>query len=263
MCVQGIQRSLQDLATDVLVVNIDAVGRQPLQRIGSRLLLVVRAGIETKLFGDEVQLIIRTHAANDGKTLVLGDLADDLAHSSCSAADEDGLPLLGLANLVQGRISRQAGHAQGADKEREVEVVRVVELEHALPGDQLLRRVRVLSDVDEGGNQVALLEIRAIGLEDLGDAVARHRPVQVEGWRVGLDAWVPHSRTHVGIEAADEILEDQAALGDSIQINGSVLGHEVLPGHWEALRDLLEDEGLVRCRHACGDPEIEVWVEGE
>ncbi|KAL2279038.1 hypothetical protein FJTKL_14016 [Diaporthe vaccinii] len=251
ICVHGLKCSFQDLTTNVLIVDVDTIRRQPLQRIVGRLLLVVRGGVETKLLGDVVQLLIRANAADDGETLVLGELAHDLAHGAGSAADENGLALLGLADLVQGRIGREARHAQLADEEREVEVVGVVDLEHALPGDDLLGGVGVLGDVDKGRDQVALLEARAVGLEDLGDAGAVDGPAQLVGWRVRLDACVPHAAPHVGVEAGDEVLEDQAAFGDGIQVNGPILYDEVLSGHGEALGDLLEDEGLVGSRHAC------------
>ena len=64
------------LAADVLVVDVDALGREALEGVERLLLLVVEAGVEAELLGDEVELLVLADGADDGQALVLGELAD-------------------------------------------------------------------------------------------------------------------------------------------------------------------------------------------
>lgn len=157
-----LQRSVQRLTANVLVVDINSIGSQPLQGIRRVLLLVVRAGVKAELLGDELQLLVGTHGADDPQALVLRDLADDLADRASRTADEDGLALLGLADLEETRPGRQAGHAEVPDEDPQVEVVRVADLVGPLGLDELLLDVGVLGDRDDIDEQVALLEARGV-----------------------------------------------------------------------------------------------------
>lgn len=76
--VEAVQRALQLLAAHVVVEDVDALAvgqaaqdlrRRPLFR------LVVPPAVEPKLLRDELQLVVRAHAAQHRETLVLGELA--------------------------------------------------------------------------------------------------------------------------------------------------------------------------------------------
>lgn len=174
---------------------------------------------------------------------MLGDLADDLADGAGGAADEDGLALLGLADLVQRRPARQAGHAELADEQARLEVVGVLDLGD--PGDGLGGDVGVLGDGDHGDGEVALLELGRGGPDDLDDAAVGDGGAEGDAGRVRLDGDVAHAAAQVRVEGGDEDLDDEAALGHGVQVDGAVLDDDVLPGHGLALGQLLQDEGLV------------------
>lgn len=243
------------LTTDVLVVDIDTLGRQPLEGIERLLLLVVEAAIEAELFDDEVQLLVAADGANDLETLALGDLADDLADGTGSTADEDGLALLGLADLLVRRPSGQAGHAKGTEEEAEVlEVVLVVDLGlHKLADnathdltDLLLGEGGILGDGQVGNHQVAGLVVGVVGLENLGDGVVGDGPVEGVSGSVGLDAGVTHAAALVGVEGGVEDGDGHTTRGRSgVGVEATVLDDEVLTRDGVARGNLLEDKSLV------------------
>lgn len=238
-----IERRLEVLPADILVVNVDAVGGQALQRIARLLLFVVEAGVEAELPGDEVELLVGADGPNDGQALLLGDLADQLADGAGGRRDEDGLAPLGLSNLVQARPGREAGHAQGAGEDGQVQVVGVVDLEDALALD--VCDGGVLGQRGVGFDDVARLEVGAVALDHLAHRVVDNGVVERKGRRVRLDAGVAHLGAQVGVERGVEHLDDEAALGGTLEVDFARLHDEVLAGDGQALGDLLVDESLV------------------
>ena len=109
--VHGVDGGLEVLAAHVLVVDVDAIGREPFQRVPGRFRFVVEAAVEAELFGDEIQLLVRAHAADHREAFLLGYLADDLTHGAGGAGDEDRFAAFRSADLVEGAVRRQAGHA--------------------------------------------------------------------------------------------------------------------------------------------------------
>ena len=245
--VQALERSLEVLTADVLVVDIDALGREALERIERLLLLVVEAAVEAEVLEDEVELLVGADGTNDLEALALGDLADDLADGAGSRADKDGLALLGAADLVVRRPGGQTGHAEGTEEETEVlEVVRVLNLVLDSLADLLLGEGGILGDGQVGDDEVALLVVGVGGLEDLGDGVVGDGLVEVVGGSVGLGVGLPHAATLVGVERGIEDGEDEAALGGiGGGVEALVLDDEMLTRDGVVRGDLLEDEGLV------------------
>lgn len=238
-----VQGGLEVITADILKVNVDSIGGEPLEGSGGGLLLVVEARVEAQLLGDEVELLVGSDGSNDGQALALGDLADDLADGTGGGADEDGLTLLGLADPVKAGPGGQARHAQRAEEQGQVEAVGVLDL--ADHGGLGVLDAGVLRNGDVGDDGLALGEAGRVALEDGGDDRVGDALADLEGRRVRLDAGVAHLAAQVRIEGGVEDLEDEAALGGRVNVDGSVLDSEMLPGHGHARGDLLEDERLV------------------
>lgn len=121
------QRRLEVVAADVLVDDVDALGREPLERRVAALLGVVEALVRAERL-DVLGLLVRADAADDAHALLLGQLHDDLADGGRGRVDPDGLALLGLDEAVEGVPGRLAGEPQGADPVAQVDVVLVFDL---------------------------------------------------------------------------------------------------------------------------------------
>lgn len=104
------QRGLEVVAADVLVDDVHALGREPLERGVAALLGVVEALVRAERL-DVLGLLVRADAANDAHPFLLGQLHDDLANGRRGGVDPDGLALLGLDEAVEGVpgcLTRQA-----------------------------------------------------------------------------------------------------------------------------------------------------------
>lgn len=135
------QGGLEVVAADVLVDDVHALGREPLERGVTALLGVVEALVRAERL-DVLGLLVRADAADDTHPLLLGQLHDDLAHCGRGGVDPDGLPLLGLDEAVEGVPGCLTRQAEGADPVAQVDVVLVVNLpdhvcSHGLVLDEL------------------------------------------------------------------------------------------------------------------------------
>jgi len=243
---------LELLAADVLVVDVDAVGREALEGVDGLLLLVVEAAVEAELLDDEVELLILTDGADDSQALVLGELPNELPNRTSGGGDEDGLALLGEADVVEGRVCGQTGHTKGTEEELGIEVVGVLDNSGAI-GDRL-RESSVLccGSGEEGDDLVAGLELLVVALEDGGNAAVGDGAVQLEGRAVGLDVARAHAATLVGVEGDIVDLDgDAASRRGLVDVEGVVLDANVLAGN-DLLAGVSEVcEGLV-LHHDCG-----------
>jgi hypothetical protein len=237
---------LELLTADVLVVDVDTVGGQALEGVKRLLLLVVEAGVEVKVLGDEVELLVVTDGADDGEALVLGELADELADGTGGGGDEDGLALLGDTNIVEGRVGGQTGHAEGTEEELGVKLVGVVD-DIGGVGD-LLGEGSVLGggSLEEGADLVAGLELLVVALDDSGNAAVGDGGVQLKGGSVGLDVAGTHAATLVGVEGDIVDLDGDAALGrgllgvECVLLDANVLaGDDLLAGVSEVCEGLV------------------------
>ena len=243
--VQGIQRGLEVLTTDVLVVDVDTVGGQAGQGIGGLLVLVVESRVEAQIFDDVVQLVIRADTADDLEALVLGNLANELTDSTTGRGNKDGLTLLGLADLVERRVGRETGHTQGTEEDTDIFNSQGV-LNTANSANLLTVQSNILLDGDEANDQVALLVAGVVGADDLGNGAAVEGLSEVEGGSVGLDISRAHTAAHVGVIAGVDGLHDDAVVGGGhVGVIGGGLNGNVLAGGGITLGDLLEDESLV------------------
>jgi hypothetical protein len=244
--IHSIQSSFKMLATHILVVNIDSVGRKAFQRIRRLLLLVVETRVELEVLEDKVEFLVISNTANDSHTLMFSQLPDKLSHGSRRSRDEDCLALLRLANLVEGRPRCKSGHTESTDEVLHVQTMRVLQFRRYV--DDLLGENGVLlgwrgkaRDDDIAGG-----ELGRVGLDDLGDGVVGDGLSEFEGGRVGLDVGCPHAAALVGVEGDVVGADCDAALwGALLEVERYVFDGQVLAGYGRALGDLLEDESFI------------------
>lgn len=251
---------LKLLATDVLVVDVNALGSQALESLERLLGLVVEAAVEAELLGDEVELLVVADGADDGQALVLGELADELADGAGGGGDEDGLALLGDADVVEGRVGSETRHAEWAEEELGVEVVGV--LDHVGGLGDFLGENSVLcgGGLEERADLVAGLELGVVALEDGGDAAVGDGRVQFKSGSVGLDVGRAHAATLVGVEGDVVDLDGDAAGGrgllgvEAIVLDGDVLaGDDLLAGVGDVCEGLVLHHGCYGCVMCCKD----------
>src|SRR5690606_30344374 len=97
-------------------------------------------------------------------------LADELAYSSRGSGNKDNFTLLRLADFIERGVGGEAGHAEDTKEVVLWKVVGVVEWtdlgKSFLAGNDL-----ILGGVGHARDDIAFLEARGIGLDDLGDGV--------------------------------------------------------------------------------------------
>lgn len=251
LLVEGLEGRLEVIAANVLKVHVNTLGCEALEGVVRGLGLVVEAGVEAKLVEDEVELLVAADGANDLDALSLGELADNLADSAGGGGDEDGFTLLGLADVVEALVGGHTGHAESADEQWEVDVVGVGDLEEAgkeLGGDRSVLGV----GAHEGGDEITGGELGGVGALNAGDDRGNDNGALLERRDVGLAGLGgAHAAAHIGVERRVEDLDEDAAVKVLLEVDGAILGDEVLAGNRQALGDLLEDERLVGSRSHC------------
>lgn len=244
MVVHSFNGGLKGLTTDVLVVNVNSIGSQTGQGVTGLLLLVVEASVKAESLGDVLELLVVTNTANDLESFVLGQLADNLANGTAGGRNEDGLALLGLANLVERAPGGKTGHAKSTNEVRGVQAEGVLDVLDAL--SLLGVKGSVLLDGKHADNDVTWLELGVVALQDLADDTVVDGLVQLERGEVGLDLGIPHTAALVGVQGCIVVLEgDAAGRGSSIDVKTAVLDGEVNAGLGNASGRVLEDEALV------------------
>lgn len=243
--VHGPEGSVEVLAADVLVVDVDAVRGEFLQRLARLDLLVVEALVEIELLLDEVELVVAADAADDRQALVFGELAHQLADGTGRGGDEDRLALLGHADVVETRVGRQTGHAQGADEELGVELVGVVQfLQHVVR--RLLRNHGVFFRSEHARHDISFLEFGVVGFEHLRNNAVGDRLTEVEGRGVRFRAWGSHAAALVGVEGGIEVFRGDAVLGRFlVEVEVPSFNGQVFPRDRPSGRDVFEDETFI------------------
>mmetsp|Transcript_6870 Transcript_6870/g.21112 ORF Transcript_6870/g.21112 Transcript_6870/m.21112 type:complete len:315 (-) Transcript_6870:184-1128(-) len=112
--VHALQRRLQRLPTDIVVVNVDAVRAQLGERLFRRRRLVVEGVVEANAL-QKGNLFVAACAADDAHAVHVGkQLANHISDGAGGARDIGGLALDRLAYLREGRVRGQARHAKRA-----------------------------------------------------------------------------------------------------------------------------------------------------
>ena len=112
------QAGFENVAADIVEIDVDALRRRGPQRLVGRAVLVIDRGVEAEFGGQPVALVLAAGDADDVASLDLGDLADDRADRAGGGRDHDGLAFLGLADIEQAEIGGEAGDAVDAEQMR-------------------------------------------------------------------------------------------------------------------------------------------------
>ena len=182
-----------DGAPDVVEVDVDAVGAEPLQLVleaGRR--LVIDSGVETQLVAQPRDLRRGRRQPQDLALPDLGDLSHEHADRSGGAGDHHGLSGLRVTEVEEAEVGREARQAQnpeggGDRRDRRVE----------LPDLATLGR-GVLLPAEHPGDRVADLEVRIPGPHHEGDGSTGHHLPERQG--AGVRALFAHPCPHVGVE---------------------------------------------------------------
>lgn len=187
--VEGLEGGFEVFAADVFVVDVDAVGGETLEGRRGGFLLVVESGVESEIFGDEFELLVGSDGSDDGESLVFAHLAHYLTDGSGGGGDKDGFAFSGLADLVQGRVCGESGHAKASEEVAEIgDSIGIVQLVERGDGAECASRIGredgVLLDVESTVDDIARLKFIGSRLQDLCDCKTRHGFAEVEGGAV-------------------------------------------------------------------------------
>src|SRR5690606_7474699 len=116
------QGRVQVSAADVLEIDVDAVRRGRLQRLGERLGLVVDHRVQPDLVLQPADLVVGAGGADHVAALDLGDLGGDRANRAGGGGDEHLLAVLQGADVQQAAVGGEAGHPQGVHVHRQRQV---------------------------------------------------------------------------------------------------------------------------------------------
>src|SRR4029077_11966766 len=101
------QDGVEDLAADVIEVDVNPVGGGLAQRSPDVLCLVVDGGVEAEIVGEPATLLLAAGNADHAAALDLGDLPGDVANGAGCPGDDDRLPLLQLGDVEQAEVRGQ------------------------------------------------------------------------------------------------------------------------------------------------------------
>ena len=209
---------LEHPPADVLPVDVDAAragGAQPLREIGR---MVIEAGVEAELAGDEVALRLGTGDAHHPTAPDPGDLADHRADRPGGRGHHQGLAGLGPADLAQPDVRGLAGHAEDALRGRDRRQTRIDLL--CLAGS----KQGVVLPAAAAGHDLARGEAGEIGAHHLTDRAAGHDLAERHRLRIGRPLVHPpaHVRVEREIDRPDEHLAG-AGLGNRRLLEPEIL----------------------------------------
>lgn len=174
---------VEDLAADVVKVDVDVVGRGLLELFLEVGVLVVQRNVEAELLNQPLALVGAAGETNNAGAVDLCNLAGNAARSTGGARDNDRLAGLGLANLGHAGPSSEAGHAQ--DGEHVLGLLQAGVVGRGLKGT--LAQNGVLSPASEAADVVAGSRLLALGGNDTADGRAAHGLADLDGRDVRSD----------------------------------------------------------------------------
>src|ERR1044072_6501362 len=93
----------QNVAADIVEIDVDALGRRSAQRLEGRTVLVVDRGIEAEFGSQPLALVLAAGDADDVAALDLRDLPDDRADTAGGCRYDNRLAFLPFADMPIGR----------------------------------------------------------------------------------------------------------------------------------------------------------------
>ncbi len=153
------QRGVENLAADVIEIDVDALGAVLRQGCLHVFRLVVDAGIKAKFVYDVIALRGAAGNADHTAAFDLGDLTGNRADGAGRAREDHRLARLCLTNLEQAEVGSESGHPEGAEIARKGRELNV-DLHHALAA-----RDRKFLHAEDTGDVVADREGRISGCD--------------------------------------------------------------------------------------------------
>src|ERR1051325_545765 len=212
------QADVQDLAADVVEIDIDAVGRELAQAFGHVLALVVDAGVEAEFVDHKGALADAAGDADSPPALDLGQLTNDRAHGAGCARDYDRVPRLHGADVEQPEVGGHARHAEAAE----------VALQRHAAGLDLLQLPALHDGVflhtGDSGDLVAGAKGRVVRFQHLPRAAGAHHLAQFD--RRDVASARVHPAAHGRVERQVRYLHQHFALSERRDLDG--LEREIL-----------------------------------
>src|SRR5262249_7321018 len=156
---------VEDLAADVVEVDVDPLGAELAQARRDVLALVVDRRVEVRLLGEPATLFGAARDADHAATLELRDLSRHRAGRPGRARDHDGPAGLGLAQIEQPEVRGQPRDPANAERPGRRRALRELGRAHepAVPRDS------VLLPAEHPLHEIADGVVGALRLDDLAD----------------------------------------------------------------------------------------------
>ena len=113
------EHRIEDLAADVIEVDIDPLGTMLPQRLLDVFGLVVDGGVEAQIVDDVLALLGSAGDADRVAPLDLGDLTGDHADGTGRPGDDHGFAGFRLTDVEQAEIGRHSGRAEDTQPDRQ------------------------------------------------------------------------------------------------------------------------------------------------
>ena len=195
------QRGVEQLAADVVEVDVDTVGSGPAHLTQQVTLAPVDDFVEAEV-AQPGDLVRAAGDADDPAPLGLGQLGDGGSHSAGRGRDEDGVTGLGPADVLEPEPRGHAGHPERAEPGAHRGDVEVE------AGDPLPVRDRVLTHPEGTAHDVTDGEVVVLGRDDGAGAEGAHDGADLHRRQVGAHVVEPaaHRRVERDLLQLDEEL---------------------------------------------------------
>ena len=117
MRVEQRQHGLEHGAADVLEIDVDALRASGGEPLAQPRLVVIQAGIEAEFLNGPVALCLAAGNADGTAALDLRNLTDHRTDRARGGGHHHGLAGLGLADVEQTHVRREARHAEYPERE--------------------------------------------------------------------------------------------------------------------------------------------------
>ncbi|MNZ40536.1 hypothetical protein D3C78_580580 [compost metagenome] len=193
------------LATDIFIINVDALGtglRQFLSKIRAP---VIDAGVETQLVDHIAALFRTTRHTNHPQALDLRHLPDHRPHRPGRRRDHQGFAGLGLADVHQAHVRSHARHTQYPESHRRA-------WQRGNRNDAATVIDAVALPTGGTDHQITFLKLRIERTLDPADSAPGHDFADFH--RRGVGRCVTHASAHVGIQRQENGLEQHLTVGE-------------------------------------------------
>src|SRR6266513_2308571 len=205
--VQAPQRGVEDLAPDVLEMDVDAVRRRLGQIIRQPARFVVHARVEAEFFDDVAALFGSAGDTDRTAAFDLRDLPDRAPDRAGGGGDDHGFAALRLADVDETDVRGAARHADDAEVRRDRDVG-AFDLAHVRAVAHAVRLPPGTRD-----HFVARLEAGVPRRDDFACGLAFHHLADSD--RFGIRFRIVHASAHVRIERKIMVADEELPVADA------------------------------------------------